>query len=201
MTDYLRQGALMAVFVAPAARLFTGQTYWPMPLGLLIAGALLYYYIRATTQEYREMVGGVIVMAIYWFMGFWGIHAIQAYTHVLVALFGLYAYWRHIRGEIAQSDQYLMIMLATATVPLAIQAIGGQAGGLYGWWLLLEQVLFMLIGMAIGKRFVTMWGLYVAVGAVLYQLRNLGWAALTFLAVFLIGLAVYRLQKYTNKPQ
>ena len=58
---------------------------------------------------------------------------------------------------------------------------------------------FMLIGMSIGKRIVTMWGLYVAVGAILYQLRGLGWAALTFLAIFLIGLAVFKIQKYTDK--
>jgi hypothetical protein len=86
-------------------------------------------------------------------------------------------------------------MLVTATVPLTLQAVGSPAGGLYGWWLLLEQVGFIILGMSIAKKFVTKWGLYTAVGAVLYQLRDLGWAALTVLALFLIGLAVYKIQK------
>jgi hypothetical protein len=173
MAIALRQGALLTIFVTPLARLFADQTYWPMPLGMLAAGVLVYYHVRQTTQEYRELTGGLITVAIYWFMWFWGIHALQAYTHVLVLQLGAYAYWRHSRGEIDQSDQYLVAMLGTATVPLALQALGGQAGGLYGWWLLLEQIAFMLIGMATAKRLVTMWGLYVAVAAVLYQLRTL----------------------------
>jgi hypothetical protein len=132
-------------------------------------------------------------------MGFAGVRNPQAYSHVLAAFFALYAYWRHYRHETAISDKYLVAMLATATVPLVLQALGGTAGDLYGWWLLMEQIFFMLLGMAIGKSFVTRWGLYVAVGAVIYQLRGLGWAALTVLALFLIGLAVYRLQKQDKK--
>lgn len=94
-----------------------------------------------------------------------------------------------------QSNQYVYLMLVTATLPLALQALQGQAGGLYGWWLLLEQIGFIIIGMGIGKKIVTKWGLYTAVGAVLFQLKDLGWAALTVLAIFLIGLAVYKIQK------
>lgn len=59
----------------------------------------------------------------------------------------------------------------------------------------------MMLGMAIGRSVVTKWGLYVAVGAVVYQLRDLQWAALTVLAVFLISLAVYRLQKQNVKNE
>lgn len=43
------------------------------------------------------------------------------------------------------------------------------------------------------------WGLYVAVASVLYQLRNLGWAALTVLAMFIIGIAMYQLQKNSDQ--
>jgi hypothetical protein len=46
---------------------------------------------------------------------------------------------------------------------------------------------------------VTFWGLYVALAAVLYQLRHLGWAALSFLALFIIGMAVYRLMKSVDR--
>lgn len=132
-------------------------------------------------------------------MYFLGVKNAQAYTHTLVILFAAYAYWRNKRGEIKESDNYLMVMLATATIPLGLQALNDASGGLYGWWLIIEQIVFMLLGMGISKRFVTMWGLYVAVGAVLYQLRGLGWAALTVLAIFIIGLAMYKIQKYTDK--
>ncbi len=191
-----REGALAALFVAPAAFVVVPYTLWPMPFGLMVAGLVVYYHIRNTSQANREMAGALIVAALMWFLWFAGIRETQAYTHVIVALLGFYAYWRATRNESEQSDQYLMFMLAVATIPLSLQAIGGQAGGLYGWWLLLEQIAFMLIGMAIRKRVVTLWGLYVAVGAVLYQLRNLGWAALTVLAVFLIGIAIYQLQRH-----
>lgn len=197
--DAVRQGAIVAVFVAPFSYFFVGETLWPMPFGLFCAGLLLYYHIKTTSQANRELAGGLMVAALMWFMYWAGVRNLQAYTHVLAAFFAAYAYWRHRRGEIEQSDQYLMTMLATATIPLALQAISGVAGGLYGWWLLLEQIGFMLLGMTINKRFVTQWGLYVAVGAVLYQLRNLGWAALTVLAVFIIGIAMYQLQKHTDK--
>ncbi len=90
-------------------------------------------------------------------------------------------------------------MLVSATIPLALQVIAGNAGGLYGWWFLGEQIAIMLLGMTIRKRFVTRWGMYVAVGAVLYQLRSLAWLSLTLLALFLISLAVYQLQKSDDK--
>lgn len=195
---YFKQASLITTFIAPASFIFIGQTIWPMPIGLALAGALLFDYVAHTTQENREMAGGVLVAAVLWLLWLAGIRETQAYTHVIALTFGGYAYWRYVRRENKQSDDYLKVMLATATVPLALQALGGQAGGLYGWWLLLEQIFFMLLGITIQKRFVIFWGLYVAIAAVLYQLRHLGWAALTVLAIFIIGVAVYRLQKYNQ---
>lgn len=191
----LRDGALLTAFMAPLAFVCTDRVYWPMPIGALVASALLFDRVRRSTQANREWAGGFVLLTLYWCMSYAGIHALQAYVHVLVALLLAYAYWRSVRGEAAQRDQYLWAALIASTVPLALQALSGVAGGVYGWWLLLEMIAWMLVGMAIGRRFVTMWGLYVAVGAVLYQLRNLGWAALTVLAMFLIGIAIYRLQK------
>lgn len=188
------QTALMAAFVTPAAILFADSA-WPMPVGLLLAGVLICHYARSYSQIAREMAGGIIVAAILWFMSWAGVEDPLAYIYVIVAVLGLYAYWRTQRREAKQADNYLLAMLGTATVPLALQAISGTSGGLYGWWFLLEQVAIMLLGMSIKRRFVTMWGLYAAVAAVLYQLRGLGYAALAFLAIFLIGLAIYRLQK------
>lgn len=191
----VRDGSLVSIFFTPAARLFVQETYWPMPVGLLVASGVLFAHVRKGLQANKEMVGGIALIAVYWLMYFWGVREFQAYAHMLVALLGFYAYWRFYRGERAQSDQYIWAALWVSTVPLAVQALSGQAGGVYGWWLLLEMIAWMLVGMAIGRRFVVMWGLYVSVAAVLYQLRGLGWAALTFLAIFLIGLAIYQIMR------
>ncbi len=191
----IQQGSLITVFITPVLALFISPTIWTMPVGLIAASLLVLYHIRESNQNNRELAGGLVLCATLWLAHFLGIRNVQFYTHAFVLLFGAYAYWRNSRSETQESDDYLKLMFFTATIPLALQALGGTSGGLYGWWLILEQIVFMLLGMEIKKRFITMWGLYVAVGAVLYQLRGLGWAALAFLAVFLIGLAIYRIQK------
>jgi hypothetical protein len=197
--DTIQFSNLLALFFTPLSIFFVGSTYWPMPVGMLIAGAVMSYHVRSMEQHVREVTGALISISAWWFLALFHVHAVQAYVHVIIFTLASYAFWRSERGETKESDNYLMAMLTTATVPLALQAISGAAGGLYGWWLLIEQIVFMLLGMAINKRFVTLWGLYVAVAAVLYQLRHLGWAALTLLAVFLIGIAIYNLQKHSDK--
>ena len=191
--------AMVTAFITPVAVLFVGNSVWAMAIGLLVAGIIVSHYSRLRPQADREVAGLVITAGLLWLMGIAGITQVQAYVHVIILNMIAYAYWRHIRGEQAVVDQYIYATLFLATIPLGLQALGGQGGGLYGWWLLLEMVVVMLVGMAIKRRFVTMWGLYVTVGAVLYQLRNLGWAALTVLAIFLIGLAVYQLQKHDKQ--
>lgn len=195
----LAEVALVTTFVTPFSKLIVSDSLWQMPFGLMIAGGALYDYVHNKSQDYRELSSGVVVASILWFMYFFGIRELQAYTHVIALMFAAFAYWRSIQDDRQTSDNYLYVMLGVATIPLAMQAISGSAGGVYGWWLLLEQVFFMLLGVTIKRRFVVLWGLYVAVGSVLYQLRGLGWAALTVLAAFVIGVAIYQLQKY-NKP-
>ncbi len=195
----MRDGAMFGALVTPLSFMAAGETKLMMPIGLLAFGVMVYDRVRRNSQASREWAGVIGLLAVWWLMDYLGVTDIQAYAHVLAAMFAIYAYWRAKRSETAIVDQYLLAMLVTATVPLVLQALFGTAGDLYGWWLLLEQILFMLLGMGINKPLVTRWGLYVALGAVLYQLRNLGWAALTVLALFLIGLAIYRLQNQDKK--
>ena len=191
----IQQGSLITIFLTPTLALFIYPTIWTMPVGMIIASLLVFYHVRNSSQNNRELFGGLILLSSLWLAFFLGVRNVQFYTHAFVLLFGVYAYFRNSRSETQECDHYLRLMFFTATIPLVIQALGNTSGGLYGWWLILEMVVFILLGMEIKKRFITMWGLYVAVGAVLYQLRGLGWAALAFLALFLIGLAVYRIQK------
>jgi hypothetical protein len=191
-----RPTSMITAFITPASFLVITNTYWMMPVGLFVASVMIFDYVKYLDQSYKEMSVGLMVASIMWLMYFFGVREVQAYTHVVALMFAGFAYWRSIIKDNVQTDNYLYLMLAIATIPLAIQLLTGSKGGVYGWWLVLQQVVFMLAGMMIGKKFVTLWGLYVAIGVVLYQLRNLGWAALTVLAVFIIGVAIQQLQKY-----
>jgi hypothetical protein len=165
----------------------------------MVAGLVTLHAAWRLQQAAREAAGTVVVVGLVWLLWQLGIHNVQVYTHVFAALAGLYAYWRYRRGESSEGYSYLLLMLLTASVPLAWQVLAGQGGGLYGWWFIGEQIAIMLLGMAISNRLVTRWGLYASVAAVLYQLRVLPWLSLSLLAIFLIGLAVYQLQKQGDK--
>ncbi len=190
--------SLTMAAITPFCFFVVGETVLMMPIGLLVFSFLLYDNIHYKTQGYREFSVGLMVGAFMWMLHYLGVREPQAYAHIIAITFAAFAYWRHVKRETAECDKYLMLMLMTATIPLLLQALLGNAGDWYGWWLLLEQVFFMILGMTIHKNFVIKWGLYVAVGSVLYQMRHLGWLALTALAAFIIGIAIYQLQKYNK---
>jgi hypothetical protein len=192
--EQLQLAALLTLYVAPATALYFDTT-WVMPVGLMVAAATTLHFVWQREQSSREWAGAAVVAALMWLLAYNNMHNVQIYTHILAALCGLYAAWRYRRGERKTGHQYIVAMLCAATIPLGLQVLSGDAGGLYGWWFLGEQIAIMLLGMSIRDRFVTRWGMYVAVGSVLFQLRSLAWLSLTLLAVFLIGLAVYQLQK------
>lgn len=183
------------LYIVPASVLFVGRTELMMPIGLAVVGMVALLESRTKPQDQKETAGLIIVGALMWMMWYFGVRNIQAYTHVIAAVFALYAYLRYVNNDEQKGDEYLQSMFLTATVPLVLQALFGTSGDIYGWWLILEQIGFILLGMALGKPFLTKWGLYVSVAAVLYQLRDLGWAALTVLAVVIIGIALYYLGK------
>lgn len=194
----LVEGSLPALYVAPLT-FASGQSLKIMPISLMVAGLVTLHAAWRLQQAAREAAGTVVVVGLVWLLWQLGIHNVQVYTHVFAALAGLYAYWRYGRGESSEGYSYLLLMLLTASVPLALQILAGQGGGLYGWWFIGEQIAIMLLGMAISNRLVIRWGLYASVAAVLYQLRVLPWLSLSLLAIFLIGLAVYQLQKQGDK--
>jgi len=166
-----------------------------LPWAVLLAAVTTFHAVWQQRQNVRELAGAFVALAVMILLHYYGLRNVQVYAHVIAAVFALYAYWRWRRAEHAASDNYIIMALTTITFPLVMQALGGVAGDLYGWWLLIEQVAVMLLGMVLHKKVMIRWGLYVSLAAVLYQLRHLGWAALAVLAIFLIGLAVFRLQR------
>ncbi|MEI7632596.1 MAG: hypothetical protein WCJ60_04765 [bacterium] len=195
----VRLGALASLWITPLSFLFIGKSLLVMPIGLLVGSLVYSYHLRFEDQTLKELTYSGIAATALWILNIAGVTEVQAYVHVFIIMFAIFAYLRYLKNQTEQCDQYIYAMLIFATLPLALQALNAQSGGLYGWWLLLEQVGFIVIGMSISKKIVTTWGLYAAVGAVLFQLRGLGWAALSVLAIFLIGLAVYKIQKNVDK--
>lgn len=191
--------SLLTSFIAPMSYMFIGKTDVFMIIGLFVSSLMLYHYWRYRSQGHKEFAISLSVLSVLWLLYYLGLRELQAYTHIIALTLAGFAWWRHIEGDGSRGNEYIYCALGTATIPLVMQALSDQSGGLYGWWLLIEQVVFMLIGISIRKKFVVMWGLYVAIASVLYQLRNLGFAALAVLACFVIGIAIYQLQKY-NKP-
>lgn len=198
-SQYIRAVAVATMYVTPVLNVAADSLV--APVALLIAGIATLYSAWGRPQAEREAAGGVIVVAVLAVLAHYGVHNLQIYTHAVALTFGLYAYWRRRLGDLAVSRNYIVAMLAMATVPLVVQLLAGTAGDLYGLWLIGDQVAIMLLGMALHDRFVVRWGLYVAIGSILYQLRHLGWAAVAVLALFLIGLAIYRLQKSEQSKQ
>ena len=84
------------------------------------------------------------------------------------------------------------------SLPMVYQAI--VSGNLnYAYLVLVEHVALIVVSIALKRATFVWWGIGVVVASILYQLRQLKYAALAFLGVFIIALAVYFLLKY-NKP-
>lgn len=56
----------------------------------------------------------------------------------------------------------------------------------------------MLLGIITGKRYLTQWGIYVTIGAVLFQMRELEWAVLLIIAISVIGAALYYINRHNQ---
>jgi len=192
----IRKVALASMYVAPASFILLQDITWPMPVAALIATVTTLYLYRNERQSMRETLGGAVLASVFWIMFYNGIEDVQVYAHITAALFAFYSYVRHTAGDKTNSNNYVLAALITATVPLALEALGGsERGSILGLWLLLEQIGFLLLGVSIKQPLLTKWGLYVGIAAVMYQLRDLGWAMVAILSLFIIGIAVYRSTK------
>ena len=189
--------ALSGLYVAPFSAIYVANLSWFMPFSAIIAVSITLYAYKNEKLSIRESIGGALLVAIFWQLNYFGIDDIQIYSHLLAALFALYAYVRHTYKNTHASDNYIVAALSVATVPLALEALSGGSsrGEIIGLWLLLEQIGFLVLGVTIKKPLLSKWGLYVGIAAVLYQLRDLGWAMVAVLSVFVIGIAIYRALK------
>lgn len=168
------------------------------PTSLFIAGLLTFVYNHTARQSHKELSLGVSIAAIHWLVILAGITNLHLHTHLLALFLALFALWRYSLNDQMSGGNYVKALFFIVTVPLALQALSGESGEMYGLILIAEQIFFMVAGAMLNQRFLLRWGLWTALAAVLFQLRGLGWAFLSLLAIIIIGVAVYRLQKHSD---
>ena len=196
----IRQISLVAAYVGPGLAFTQSDPSRLLPVALFIAGLLTLHYFNQTSQQNREVSLAVCFASIHWLIYLFGVTNIHVHTHILAVFLAAFAFWRYSRGERAAYDSYIQAIFLIVTVPLILTSLSNEAGGIYGLILIGEQILFMLAGVTLptdksGHRFLLRWGLWTALAAILFQLRGLGWAFTSLLAVIVIGVAIYRLQK------
>lgn len=192
----LLTSALVASFFGPGMILVNPKVQILFPVSLTIAGLLSFYHCRRESQGAKELSLLIIAFSVHWTLYLAGVKNIHIHTHIAMLLLGSFAWWRAMKNDNKNSLNYIYLAYVVATAPMILQALGGNSGGMYGIILIIQQVAFMTIGALINQKFLIKAGLWVALASVLYQLRGLGWAFLSIVAIILIGFAVYRLQKH-----
>jgi hypothetical protein len=191
-----RQISVASAYLGPLLVLSPARSSLLLPVSLFVAGLLTYDYNRSAKQEAKELSIAVCLVAIQWLVYLMGYTNVHVHTHMIALYLGGFAFWRSSLKDYQGSQNYVQALFFVVTVPLVLQSLAGASGGNYGLMLIAEQVGFMVIGASFGQRFLLRWGLWTALAAVLFQLRGLGWAFLSMLALIIIGTAVYRLQKH-----
>ena len=200
LQQQLLQVSVLLAYSGPALALLRPSGNVLLPVSLLAAGLVTYHYNRNSTQSNRESSLGVCIAAVHLFIYTLGVHNIHVHTHLLALFLAGFAYWRYVLQDTDGFQNYIKAVFFVVTIPLAFQSLGSEAGGNYGLILIVEQIMFMAIGSmlppnTLGQHFLLRWGLWTALAAILFQLRGLGWAFVSLLAVIIIATAVYRLQK------
>lgn len=185
----LEKVSVIITFTAPFYVFFFANSTLSMSVGLLLAGLSLLHYARAKSFEYREWAGAVIAAGISWSLAVFDYTNPIIHTHILSALFFLYAYLRSVRGEDISSNQRSMLGSLSLTLPLILAALTEE--GIYSLLLLFEMSGLFIAGILLGRKHMSRIGLYVAIGAIAYQLRSYGYAVVALIAIVVIGFAIH----------
>lgn len=199
-TVWLKSGmvgtGLGAFLVFPYA-----ETTLPMIFCLAGLGILAYLEAaKARSQTGKELAGSIVMASFQWWLYLLGVREVQVYTHLWALLLAGYAVWRNGLADREGEKTYTIVALCTLSIPLLLAALNAS-GETYGWLLIIEHVLLMIIGIVVNRRYVMWWGLGIATLAVLYQLRDLPFAGLGFLALVVIGVALYILNRQNSTKE
>ncbi len=195
--DIMSVSTLIVLLVVGLIGLFVlDSTVVAAALTVLVAAGMLVYegYERRMVSAYELAVPIVTVALQRLVYEAYPDANVLVYTHWWAAAIGLQAYIRHRFGRSADGVRARAIIALTAvSVPTGIAAIA--SGGMYQVVFLIEHVLMLLVGFAMGKRLGLLWGA-IGIGiALLWMLRGYTFILLALLGIGLIVLAVVKLLK------
>jgi hypothetical protein len=197
--SYAGLGALYVAALLPLVPEYTATNDPALhALALLAAGAITMYETYLTRNRAGMYLGAAVSLAgLQWLLYSQQIHNVQIYTHLWALYFAALAWLAHRDKRLDERKMFTIVALGTQTIPLALEALGGNTN--LGFLLLLESMGILLLGLWLRYRLVSSWGLAVAVGAVLYQLREFEFFVLLLLGAGIIGLGIYLLLKQDKK--
>jgi hypothetical protein len=191
----IRYSAIFIGLFASASFMIVEDINVLMAMTLLISGLfLLNEASKEDDQNKFEAALAICLLAVQWSLWQYDVRNLLIYTHMWALFFASLAVWHATNKEPEKENSYTQLALISLTVPLVLRSLGDQ-GSFYGWLLIVEHIMLILIGMMFQRPAIKSWGLWVTVGAVLYQLRALTYLALGFLAIILIFISLRVLQK------
>lgn len=167
-------------------------------LMLMLAGALTTYetYLRRSRNG-MYLGAAAAIVGLQWLLYTQALHNVQVYSLMWAAYFAVLTWLADRDKRDEEKKMFTIFALTAQSLPPALLALGGDTAT--GLALLLESILVMLFGLWIRYRLVAAWGLSVAVGSVLYQLRDFQFIVLVALGAGVIGLGVYLLLRQEKK--
>jgi hypothetical protein len=170
------------------------------PISLAAFGVILAREVWDRGRIAREFAMFVLHASAMWLLYTYGVRQGQVFTHATAAFVGLLGYLRYKAGEPKSVvDQYVWAAVLIGSVPLVLQALAGSGSG-YSYLALIEHVLLIVAALNYRHKSLVWYGLVVVIGSVMFQLRTYKYAALAVLGTFVIGIAIYYLNK-TAPPE
>lgn len=199
--DAWLMSGLATLYLAALIPLFGGEIEWTTIGCLALAGGLTSFESRLRRERLGLYSGAAVVLfAVQLALYKLGVEESQVFTHLWAAYFAVLAWLSHRDGRTSEQKNLVIVALSVLTVPLALEALADDNG--YGLLLLFESVAILLFGLWARYPLVSWWGLSVAVGSVLYQLREFQFFVLALLGAGIIGLGVVlllRQEKHKDK--
>ena len=195
---------LVGVFLSAVCGITFEHEIVPI-VALLISGILFMvqsYREKSDTSSY--VAAGIMVASLLWWFSYLGVTETQVYTLIVSAYFGLISYLRYKKNDQSSKDTLAVFALLFLTVPLFLQACGGDNGILRSIILAAEGLALVFVGISIKYQLIRQWGIWTIVGAVLYltiiALTKFAiWAVIGVVGLALLILAIFLLNKGHNQ--
>lgn len=185
------------MYISAAVTLFANEKGYEPTLNaitLSLAGALTSIEIYFSKKRSLAYIGGMVIVAgVQWLMYINDVREVIVYGHMWAIFFAFLAWLSYKNKNEDQERIFTIFALSMQSVPIALQTLSGD--NTWGLLLLVQNIVILLFGLWIKNPLVSRWGLAVAVGSVLYQLKDFEFFVLALLGAGVIGLSIYLLLK------